>query len=444
VSAERSFRLRLSSGLLPAAIGAAMAGLYLWFVHANGVNVPFEDEWHMVTLIASVHRGQLNLGMLWAQHNENRMLFAYLLLLLLELNSRFNTTVEMYGSAALLLAALVGLWQLYRRTSGGGSWEVVPAVLVLLSLAQFTVSLQGFAIAIYMVIACFVAALWLLEASGRAVGWLGLAALVAVVASYSSIQGLAIWPAGIAFLVVRDRSLKQVLAWTGTGVATSALYLVGFNWSLAGGGGLRAAIAHPTTSLHYLALLAGSVVPQSSVLHLDLRALSALGIVILLGAAASYLLYWRLRPAPEMGVAMAMITLGLVIDVLNTMGRAGEGVSYANSGRYVVFNLWLLAGLWLGAWNIWQRLHRSSALPTIALLGAGAVVALQIALSLHAGLVAGRDLHRQREVAARLVDHYQTAPPALVQADVYPSYPVFRQRAVVLRQLHLSVFAPKR
>ena len=418
-----------------------MAGLYVWFVHANGVNVPFEDEWHMVTLIASVHRGQLNLGMLWAQHNENRMLFAYLLLLVVELSSHFNTTVEMYCSAALLLGALVGLWQLYRRTAGGGPWELAIAVLVLLSLAQFTVSLQGFAVAIYMVVAAFVAALWLLETGGRSVWWLGAAALVAVVASYSSIQGLAIWPAGIAFLIVRNRAPKEVLTWTGIGLATSAVYLVGYNWSVVGGGGLRAAVARPTTSLHYLALLVGSVVPQSTVLHLDLRALSALGIVILLAVAAVYVAYWRMRPAPEMGVSVAMITLGLVVDVLNTLGRAGLGVSYANSGRYVLFNLWLLAGLWLAAWSIWRRLRRGSALPTIALIGVGALVAIQITLSLHAGLVAGRDLHRQREVAARLVDHYRDAPPALVQADVYPSYPVFRQRAVVLKELHMSVFA---
>lgn len=432
---------RLPAWVLPAAICAAMGGLYLWFVHADGVNVPFEDEWHMVILLASVHRGQLSLNMLWAQHNENRMLFAYLLLLILELSSRFNTTVEMYFSAALLLAGVAGIWWLHQRTGGGGPWIMVPAALILLSLAQFTVSLQGFALAIYMVIAGFVLGLWLLEASSR-VGWLlGLAALAAVVASYSSIQGLAIWPAGIAFLIVRNRAPRDVLIWTAAGLVTSAVYLVGYNWTLVGGGGLRASLSHPTTSLHYLALLIGSVVPQSSVLHLDLRSLSALGIVILLGAGGVYLAYWRMRPAPEMGLALAMITLGLVIDVLNTMGRAGEGVSYANSGRYVVFNLWLLAGLWLATWNIWHRLRLRTALPSLALVGASILVTAQIGLSLHAGLVAGWDLHRQRETAVRLVDHYGKASPALVQEDVYPSYPVFRQRASMLRDLHLSVFA---
>lgn len=421
-------------------ICAAMAGLYLWFVHAYGVNVPFEDEWHMVTLLASVHRGQLNLGLLWAQHNENRMLFAYLLLLALELTSRFDTVVEMYCSAALLLVALLAVWRVHAR-AGGAPWALVPAVLVLLSLAQFTVALQGFALAIYLVLACFAVGLWLLEASSTSVWLLGLAAVIGIVASYSSIQGLAVWPAGIAYLIARNRSPRTVVSWTAVGVITSAVYLIGFNWSLTGGGGFRAALVHPTTSLHYLALLAGSVVPESSVLHLDLRALSALGVVLLLAAAAAYLLYWRIRPAPEMALALSLITLGLVVDILNTLGRAGEGVSYANSGRYVVFNLWLLAGLWLATCTLWRRLRMQSALPSLALIAAGVVVALQITLSIHAGLVAGRDLHRQREVAVHLVDRYQTAPPGLVEVDVYPSYPVFRQRAAILRQLHLSVFA---
>lgn len=429
------------SWVLPAVICAAMGVVYLWFVHSDAVNVPFDDEWHMVTLLASVHRGQLSLNMLWAQHNENRMLFACLLLLVLELNSRFNTTVEMYVSATLLLAGVAGIWLMHRRTGSGGPWMMVPAALVLLSLAQFTVSLQGFAIAIYMVIAGFVVAVWLLEGSAKT-GWLlGLAVLAAVVASYSSIQGLAIWPAGIAFLVIRGRSRREVLIWTGAGLVTSAVYLVGFDWSSVGGGGFRAAISHPVTSLRYLALLVGSVVPHSSVLHLDQASLSALGIVVLLAVAGVYLAYWRMRPAPEMGLALAMITLGLVVDIVNTVGRAGEGVGYASSGRYVVFNLWLLGGLWLSAGCIWNHLRRRRASPSFALVGVGILVALQIILSLHAGLIQGHELHGQRQVAVRLVDRYHQASPALVHADVYPSYREFRHLAMVLRELHLSVFA---
>ncbi|MHB1500445.1 MAG: hypothetical protein ACYCYK_04635 [Candidatus Dormibacteria bacterium] len=425
----------------PAVICLAMAGLYLWFVHAYGVNVPFEDEWHMVTLLASVHHGRLSLNMLWAQHNENRMLFAYLVLLVLELASHFNTTIEMYASAALLLAAVVLIWRLHRTTAGGWSWGLVPAALVLLSLAQFTISLQGFAVAIYMVIASFALAMWLLEGSSDRPWLLGLAVLVAVIGSYSSIQGLAIWPAGMAYLVLRHPSRRQILLWTGAGLATSGLYLVGFNWALTGGGGLGAALSQPTTSLHYLALLVGSAVPQSTLLHLDLTTLSALGIVILAMAAAIYLLAYRLRPAAELAVAIAMVTLGLVVDVLNTLGRAGQGVSYAASGRYVVFNLWLLAGVWLGALAAWRRLRQESAIPTLGLCCAVVLVGLQIGLSLHSGLIAGRDLHKQREAAARLVAHYANSQPALVRKDVYPSYSVFLERAMILRHLRLSVFA---
>ncbi len=429
------------SWLGPAVICGAMAGLYLWFVHAYGVNVPFEDEWHMVTLLASVHHGQLSINMLWAQHNENRMLFAYLVLLVLELTSHFNTTVEMYASAALLLAAIVLIWRLHRTTAGGWSWGLVPAALVLLSLAQFTISLQGFAVAIYMVIASFALAMWLLERSSDRPWLLGLAVLVAVIGSYSSIQGLAIWPAGIAYFVVRHRSQRQILLWTGAGLATSALYLVGFNWALTGGGGVGSALSQPLLSLHYLALLVGSAVPQSSLLHLDQRTLSVLGIVILAAVAAIYFVAYRLRPAPEMAVAIAIITLGLVVDLLNTLGRAGEGVPYAASGRYVVFNLWLLAGVWLGALEAWRLLRKKSAVPTLALSGAAVLVGLQIGLSLHSGLIAGQDLHKQREVAVRLVAHYANSQPALVRQDVYPSYSVFVERAMILRHLRLSVFA---
>ncbi|MHB8312793.1 MAG: hypothetical protein ACYDD0_05770, partial [Candidatus Dormibacteria bacterium] len=147
------------------AVLAAAAALYVWFVHRYGVSVPFEDEWHMVPLLLAIHQGQLSPAMLWVQHNENRMLFAYIALLALELASHFNTTVEMYASAGLLLGALALLLRLHQINTVGHLLGFVPAALMILSLAQDAVALQGFAVAIYLTLACLALTVWLLEGS---------------------------------------------------------------------------------------------------------------------------------------------------------------------------------------------------------------------------------------------------------------------------------------
>ena len=424
------------------AVLAAAAALYVWFVHRYGVSVPFEDEWHMVPLLLAIHQGQLSPAMLWVQHNENRMLFAYIALLALELASHFNTTVEMYASAGLLLGALALLLRLHQRNTAGHLLGFVPAALMILSLAQDAVALQGFAVAIYLTLACLVLTVWLLEGSGRRSWVLAMAVVIAVIASYSSIQGLAVWPAGLAYMAARGHSPRRVLIWVGGGLLTAAVYLAGFNWTLADGGGIISVVTHPARTLHYIALLAGSAIPGSAVLHIGLAELSIVGALVLVGSGAVYG-YWLVhRPAPDLALALAVIGFASVVDILNTVGRSHFGVSYAASPRYVIYNVWLLAGLWLGLAQIWRRQRSGNRpWPTLALGAVGLVAAMQVGLSLHSGVVAGSVLQQQRERAVSLVLDYRQAAPAAVHLYLYPSYSTFEQRAKVLHQLRLNVFA---
>ncbi len=438
-AADQRLGTRVTLGL----VALASAGYFL-FVIRFGVNVPFEDEWHMVLLLAKVHHGQLSLPILWAQHNENRMFFAYLLMLVLDRASGFNTKVEMYASAVLLLAAVVVLLQLWRDDRWGSLLWAAPAIVVLLSLAQYAVALQGFALAIYIILVCLPLALWALKLSERGNWWLCLALLLGLIASYSSLQGLALWPAGVVYLVARGRSPKVVAAWSAGGVLTAGIYLIGLNFTQAGGGGVGAVLAAPLAAAHYLALLVGSVIPTDNFLHLGLRWLSLLGVLLLLAALAIFVYWLRSSAASELALPVAVIGFAVTVDVLNTLGRAQYGVSYATSPRYVVFNLWLLAGIWLAVVRIRSHLGAPRLRPVEAAMAAiGVVVLAQVCTSVPAAIGAAHQLHAQRQQAIALVRDYQVAKPALVVRYLYPSVQVFEIRAAELRQMHLSVFASR-
>jgi hypothetical protein len=417
---------------------AAAAAAYTAYVYAFSVNVPYQDEWAMVILYQLTVRGQLTLTALWTQHNENRMLFPNLLMLGLDHLDHLNTRVEIFASCALLLLAVAGLVLLYRSTTRGTLLWFVPGAFVIFSWLQYAVALQGFAIALYLILFCLVLSLVALTCAERHPWFLLLAIAAATVASYSSTQGLAVWAAGLIFILARHRRWWHLGPWLASAGIISAIYWIGFIWADTGGG-VRWALAHPAFSLHYFYLLVGGTIPVSRVLHLGATQQEVAGFLVLLLGLAAFV-YWLLRPASGEWLAMplALVGFAVLIDFLITIGRAHLGLQLATSSRYTLFNLWLVAGVWLA----WAAIASRTRLP--AARGVAVILALfcllQIVGSYHSGLIEGRITRVQREQAVALVRHYRTAPESQVVPLVYQIYPGFKPLAAFLAAHHLSVF----
>ena len=94
----------------------------------------------------------------------------------------------------------------HRRRSPSTPWiYYCPIAIVMLSFVQYLNALWGFQMAWYLVMAALALALFLLDRP--VVNWLVLAGAIAaaVVGSFSSLQGLLIWPAGLVLLYCRKR-----------------------------------------------------------------------------------------------------------------------------------------------------------------------------------------------------------------------------------------------
>lgn len=415
------------------------AGAYLAFVVRYAVNAVVLDQWQVVALGRAASRGQLTLTALWAPHNENRMLFSYLVMLAANFADRFNVVADVVLSAALLLVAAGILVWLVTRISSRPILAAVPAAFVVLSPNQFATGLSGFAVALYMVLLCLVGGLALLEVSRRRPWAYGLAILLAVVGSYSSAQGLGIWAAGLVFLWARGQRGMRVWVWLGAAVATSALYAAGLPNSAAGAGPTWV-LAHPAPALGFLALLVGSAIPPAARLHLDDATLAAIGGLLLLLSAGLLGAALARRPRAErLGLPLALIAFAVVVDVLVAVGRADHGFAYAASPRYIWVNLWLLAGVWIGVVELIPRPGFRPALAAAAVVGA--LVLAQVALGYRAGEVGGAQAQTRSLQAASLTLKFQAVGGPSVARVVGIPLSQFRPLSRYLREHQLGVFA---
>lgn len=193
---------------LTALVFLVPVALYFWLISADAVDMLRADQWFDVSLIRHSFSGTLGLGMLWAQHGENRILFQNLLTVALAHVAHFNVLVEVYLSAALLVAAVALLVLTHRRRSPSTPWiAYFPVALMLLSLAQGEGgTLYGFAFGWYLIMFAVSVAIFFLDRP--TLTWIVMSAAIAtgVVASFSSLQGMFIWPAGIALLLQRSRT----------------------------------------------------------------------------------------------------------------------------------------------------------------------------------------------------------------------------------------------
>ena len=60
------------------------------FVYKFGITIPYWDQWELVPLLEKMHNHTLTLADLWAQHNEHRIIFPKILMMLLARLSNWN------------------------------------------------------------------------------------------------------------------------------------------------------------------------------------------------------------------------------------------------------------------------------------------------------------------------------------------------------------------
>jgi hypothetical protein len=346
---------KFTTALAFVAFAALVAGYFL-FIHHWAVNSIFWDQWWDVQLLSHWYSGKLTLSELWAQHGENRVFFPNLVVLLLARTVRFNTVFEVYLSGVLMTISTAAILLAHKLRSPSINWLwYLPIAALMMSLVQFGDMLWGFQLAWYMVYFSLALSLFLLDRPRLTWIVLGVALVVATVGSYSSIQGLLIWPVGLWLLYQRNRSHRMSLTWLGFGVVVGFVYFYNLNLQ----GASFYALRHPVATAKFFFVLMGDVlglgVPPAP--NAGTYAIMALGVVIFLVACWVVIAVGRHRDdASGAPLGVAITAYGLLFTMMTACFRVDQGLNGAGSSHYMTFTLLVIVGCCLTLLSVWEPL----------------------------------------------------------------------------------------
>src|SRR5215210_616801 len=418
-------------------IPAALPYLY---VRAFGVNVVFADAWDMVLVFRKYSSGRLAFADLYAQHNEHRMFFPKGAELLLGLLTRYNNVAEMYVVVSCFLITAAVLLVAFRREIGLPLIFFVPVALLVFSFRQYENMLWGFQISFAFTQTFGVLALYLLYSSSRDNfrAYAFAAALgSATIASFSTAQGLLVWPAGLLGLllgsVVRPGKKVFVGLWGIVGVAEWVAYFVDYK-TPRGHLPLLHVVSHIGTATEYFLTLLGSALfwqPD--------HAFSG-GLVIGCLALAMFLATYGRGVLREHSFWVSLFFYSLLILATITLGRSGMfGVWQAAVSRYTTFSILAVASVYtMLAKMVFAR--RSSVGRTVLLITLFGTVLLSTGISYRNGIEVGRVQEVSRERAAYVLKTYKSQPDVRLAA-LYPRPETVRRRAPLLEKLGYNVFS---
>jgi len=416
------------------------------YVYLFGVNVFFADEWDFVVPLRRLYRDTLSIADLFAHHNEHIYFLPYTVMLLSGTITDYNTVPLMYLVQVCIFVTSVSLFLAFRKSfeDRHSLLLFIPIPFLLFSLRQHENMLWGNQITFAFAQTFSVLALYFLHNSrnGNVKKASLLAASVsAAAASFSAVQGLLVWPAGLLQLLITPigGSAKKLAvgSWSLIGLGIWVFYFIGYEKPKSTPP-LLFVFDHPLTGISYFfTLLGGSLFWDDSL---------ALGGGLLLACLAivGMLLIYRGEKVQENSFWLTLLVFSFLSLTLITVGRSGfpeeQAFAQALASRFSIFSILAVVSLYtmFAKLALERRSHVITALLGVML----GVMLVSIPASYMAGMEAGAATKTYRERAAYILATYKTQPDAALVAFGHDPERV-RKYARILDRLDYNVFAER-
>jgi len=333
--------------LAPPLMLALLVGRYV-------VDVPYFDHWAFSALGVYFRSGGHDLGQLFAQHNEARMLFPSLVNLACEYLS--SGDVRACAAAAMLLAGL-SLLNIHRLAAltlpdSVSSRRVVTLLssMMIFSPVQWENWLWGNQIALFFPAACLTTAICAAYSGLRFGVKLGVCAALAFVATYSFPNGMLCWVVLLPVLVSQPADTRgRVLAaasWLAAAGGTIWLYFQGFQ-ATAGHATWAESLAKPLILvLSFLGFLGAPLASGNEIWLYRSGRLISLALLGLLAIACLALMAGHSRFAWRRASGwLALCAFVLGSAGITALGRSTMSSVFLHDSRYTSFSIYLVIGL---------------------------------------------------------------------------------------------------
>jgi hypothetical protein len=449
---------------------------YFWLLGRYSVDAVFGDQWSDVNVIKGSYAHFFDWGPMWVQHFENRIFFPNIVVVILAHTVHFNIRFEEYLSAVMLMVATIFIISAHKRRSPTTPYlYYCPVAFLMLSVVQYGNTLWGFQLAWYMVMLSVATAILLLDRPSLTWVVFVAALVVGVVSSFSSLQGLLVWPTGLVLLYYRRRDLVKVGLWIGVAVGSAIVYFHNYDFSVTPDSSFTR--EHPLAAIKFFLFTIGDVVGKPVAIQTSSPTDSfvvLLGLLILVLAVATFLIC-GLRRDERRGspVGLALICFGVLFAATTTQGRSFLGYGGASFSRYTTFDVLILVGIYLALTGL-RTAEAERPVPVSADHGVGPVgrergptgesrspgwvprvltplatvlvlvaIVLQVSLGAYYGAQGARSLYLADVEAATVLRSIDHASDAQITTHLYYLEPAaeIRRQARVLREHRLSVFA---
>ena len=417
------------------------AVLALLYVRAFGVSVVHHDAWEMVPLFDKWSSGTLGVSDLYRQHNEHRMFFPKGVELLLGSVTNYDNITEMYLIQVCFHVTLVILLLAFRDNDTNKPWLIlfVPISLLIFSFRQYENMLFGFQINFAFTQTFSMLAFFLLHVLGHKSFKkpVFLAALgSATIASFSTIQGLFVWPVGLLQLFIgaieKPTRKRLALLWGLAGLGEWIAYFIDYT-KPKDHPSLLYALAHPLAGTEYLLnLLGSSLFWQQSSAFVGSLFLTCFALVIIL-------LIYKDGKVGEYPFWVSLLLYSFLILASITFGRSGFGAQQALAPRYTSFSIVAVVSIY--AMLVKTVFERRSSINTALLVALSGAILLSATISYSEGIKVGSKEKVSREKTAFVLSTYESQPDELLTKYLYPRADVVRKRASILQRLGYNVFS---
>lgn len=312
--------------------------LLVWFVAIFSVNVPFMDQWTLVSLFEKIAEGKANIGDFFAQHFEHRMLLLKAIFSTIAFSSRWNVQIEIACSVFLSIISFYAIYKIAATTKQDNDNLLfhifnISSCVLFFSLVQFSNWLSGFQLQWYLTNASVILAVFILTVPKNLSPYLrlSLAALCCFIASFSSAAGLLSWLAVIPSVFATDAKQRKIrlFLWLLLFVLSCAIYSIGYQKPVYSAD-LLFFLKKPLVAAAFVLMLVGSSI--SSVIN---PAIS--GFIVTVNFLFLIIYYLKNLRSEFARNATPWLSLGLfsaLFILMTTIGRVGYGVGNSLQSRY--------------------------------------------------------------------------------------------------------------